>query len=134
MTAEELLAQPADAYMNDAQQGFFRALLLSQRGELQQRIADEFGELREVERAADEVDLASREEQRQWQLRLLEREKKLLDKLDHALERLARGEYGWCAETGEAIGLQRLLLRPSASLCIEAKEREEQRERHQRNA
>ena len=134
LTQAELLAQPAANYMNEAQQGFFRALLLSQRTELQQRIDGEFNELREVERAADEVDLASREEQRQWQLRLLEREKKLLDKIDQALERLARGEYGWCLETGEPIGLQRLLLRPTATLCIEAKEREEQRERHHRNA
>ena len=134
LTQAELLAQPAANYMNEAQQGFFRALLLSQRTELQQRIDGEFNELREVERAADEVDLASREEQRQWQLRLLEREKKLLDKIDQALERLARGEYGWCTETGEPIGLQRLLLRPTATLCIEAKEREEQRERHHRNA
>lgn len=133
MTSDELLAQPAEAYMNDAQQAFFRDLLTRQREELQQRIDEEFGELREQERPADEVDIASREEQRQWQLRLLEREKKLLDKIDRALERLARGEYGWCRETGEPIGLKRLLLRPTATLCIEAKEREEQRERHQRD-
>ena len=132
MTADELLAQPAEAYMNDAQQAFFRDLLTRQREELQQRIDEEFGELREQERPADEVDIASREEQRQWQLRLLEREKKLLDKIDDALELLARGEYGWCRETGEPIGLQRLLLRPTATLCIEAKEREELRERHKR--
>lgn len=133
MTSDELLAQPAEAYMNDAQQAFFRDLLVGQREELQQRIDAEFGELREQERPADEADIASREEQRQWQLRLLEREKNLLDKIDQALERLARGEYGWCRETGEPIGLQRLLLRPTATLCIEAKEREEQRERHQRD-
>lgn len=133
MTADELLAQPAEAYLNDAQQAFFRDLLTRQRRELQQRIDDEFGALREQERPADEADIASREEQRQWQLRLLEREKKLLDKIDQALERLARGEYGWCRETGEPIGLRRLLLRPTATLCIEAKEREEQRERHQRD-
>ena len=66
-------------------------------------------------------------------IELLEREKKLLDKIDQALERLARGEYGWCAETGEPIGLKRLLLRPTATLCIEAKERQEQREKHQRD-
>lgn len=81
---------------------------------------------------SDPADVGSAEEQRQWQLRLLEREKKLLDKIDDALELLARGEYGWCRETGEPIGLQRLLLRPTATLCIEAKEREELRERHKR--
>lgn len=65
------------------------------------------------------------EEQRQRQLRLLEREKKLLDKIDEALERIARGEYGWCKDPGEPIDLKRLLLRPTATLSIEAKERQE---------
>ncbi|KRV74006.1 RNA polymerase-binding protein DksA [Pseudomonas citronellolis] len=130
----QLLAQPASAYMNEAQQAFFRDLLLRQRAELQARIDGEFDALREVERPGDEADVASREEQRQWQLRLLEREKKLLDKIDQSLERLARGEYGWCAETGEPIGLRRLLLRPTASLSVEAKERQERRELHLRDA
>ncbi|MGN0923431.1 RNA polymerase-binding protein DksA [Ectopseudomonas mendocina] len=132
-TEAELLAQPADDYMNDAQQQFFRELLLAQRAELQARIDEEFTELRQPEISSDVADIGAAEEQRQWQLRLLEREKKLLDKIDQALERLARGEYGWCAETGEPIGLKRLLLRPTATLCIEAKERQEQRERHQRD-
>lgn len=132
MTEQELLAQPAAAYMSDAQQAYFRDLLLAQREALRVRIDGEFGELRDDERPSDEADMASREEQRQWQLRLLEREKRLLDKIDHALERLARGEYGWCEETGEPIGLRRLLLRPTATLCVEAKERQERRELHLR--
>ena len=132
-TEDELLAQPADDYMNDAQQLFFRELLLTQRAELQARIDEEFTELRQPDTSSDVADIGAAEEQRQWQLRLLEREKKLLDKIDQALERLARGEYGWCAETGEPIGLKRLLLRPTATLCIEAKERQEQREKHQRD-
>ncbi|EIK71500.1 putative RNA polymerase-binding protein DksA [Pseudomonas synxantha BG33R] len=132
MTEQELLAQPATDYMNEAQQRFFRELLLAQRDELQARIDAEFQALREQETNSDLADIGSAEEQRQWQLRLLEREKKLLDKIDDAMELLARGEYGWCRETGEPIGLQRLLLRPTATLCIEAKEREELRERHKR--
>lgn len=132
-TEAELLAQPADDYMNDTQQQFFRELLLTQRAELQARIDEEFAQLREPDSSSDVADIGAAEEQRQWQLRLLEREKKLLDKIDQALERLARGEYGWCAETGEPIGLKRLLLRPTATLCIEAKERQEQREKHQRD-
>ncbi|KFF45000.1 MULTISPECIES: RNA polymerase-binding protein DksA [Pseudomonas] len=132
MTEQELLAQPAADYMNEAQQRFFRELLLAQRNELQARIDTQFQVLREQETNSDLADIGSAEEQRQWQLRLLEREKKLLDKIDDALELLARGEYGWCRETGEPIGLQRLLLRPTATLCIEAKEREELRERHKR--
>lgn len=131
---QELLAQPAQHYMDDAQQAYFRALLLTERDDLRSRIDEEVDELREVQPASDDADIASREEQRQWQLRRLEREKKLLDKIDSALERLARGEYGWCRETGEPIGLRRLLLRPTAELCIEAKERQEQRERHRRDA
>ncbi|WP_124353383.1 RNA polymerase-binding protein DksA [Pseudomonas chlororaphis] len=132
MTEAQLLAQPEADYMNDVQQAYFRELLLAQRVELQERIDGEFEVLREQELHSDPADIGSAEEQRQWQLRLLEREKKLLDKIDEALERLARGEYGWCRETGEAIGLRRLLLRPTATLCIEAKERQELRERHQR--
>ncbi|AGI22109.1 RNA polymerase-binding protein DksA [Pseudomonas sp. MT3] len=134
MTEQELLAQPGDAYMSEAQQGYFRELLLHQRGELQARIDEEFRALQDGERASDDADIASREEERQWQLRRLEREKKLLDKIDQALERLVRGDYGWCEETAEPIGLRRLLLRPTASLCIEAKERQERRELHVREA
>lgn len=134
LTEAELLAQPANDYMNAAQQQFFRTLLLRQRAELQNRIAEEFTALRERDTSSDPADIGSAEEQRQWQLRLLEREKKLLDKIDQALERLAYGEYGWCRESGEPIGLKRLLLRPTASLSIEAKERQEQREKHLRHA
>ncbi|MGU3306536.1 RNA polymerase-binding protein DksA [Pseudomonas sp. M5A4_2d] len=132
MTEQDLLAQPPADYMNEAQQRFFRELLLAQRTELQARIEGQFLVLREQETNSDPADMGSAEEQRQWQLRLLEREKKLLDKIDDALELLARGEYGWCRDTGESIGLQRLLLRPTATLSIEAKEREELRERHKR--
>ncbi|MDD2047794.1 RNA polymerase-binding protein DksA [Pseudomonas putida] len=134
MTEAELLAQPANDYMNATQQQFFRALLLRQRIELQARIAEAFEALREPDTSSDPADIGSAEAQRQWQLRLLEREKKLLDKMDYALERLACGEYGWCRESGEPIGLKRLLLRPTASLSIEAKERQEQREKHLRHA
>lgn len=134
MTEAELLAQPTDCYMNSAQRTFFRELLLRQRTELQARIAHEFQALREQEPSSDPSDIGTAEEQRQWQLRLLEREKKLLDKIDDSLDALARGEYGWCAETGEPIGLRRLLLRPTTTLSIEAKERQEQREKHQRTA
>lgn len=134
MTEQELLSQPAEAYMSAAQLAFFHALLMSQRTELQERISGEFDVLRQHEPSSDPSDIGTAEEQRQWQLRLLEREKKLLDKIDQSLERMARGEYGWCKETGEPIGLRRLLLRPTASLSIEAKERQEKRERHVRDA
>ena len=131
LTEEQLLAQPADAYMNEEQQAFFRDLLNNEREALRQRIDDEFQALRDHDNIpGDAADVGSAEEHRQWQLRMLEREKKLLDKIDQALDRLAQGEYGYCEETGEPIGLRRLLLRPTATLSIEAKERQEQMERH----
>lgn len=134
LTTEQLLAQPEADYMNEGQLAFFHKLLLEQRADLQSRIDTEFQALREYEPSTDIADSGSAEEQRQWQLRLLEREKKLLDKIDQALDRIADGSYGWCAETGEPIGLKRLLLRPTATLSIEAKEREEEMEKHLREA
>lgn len=134
MTPEELLAQPDVNYMDEAQRGFFRALLLAQRGDLQRLIDEQVEDLRAVDAHGDPADVGNAEQQRQWQLRQLEREKKLLDKIDEALERLAREDYGWCAETGEPIGLARLLLRPTATLSVEAKERQEQRERHMQSS
>lgn len=134
MTPEELLAQPAADYMNEAQRGFFRELLLAQRGDLQRLIDEQVDDLRAVDAHGDPADVGNAEQQRQWQLRQLEREKKLLDKIDEALERLAREDYGWCAETGEPIGLARLLLRPTATLSVEAKERQELRERHMQSS
>ncbi|WP_304638635.1 RNA polymerase-binding protein DksA [Pseudomonas sp.] len=134
LSAEEILAQPADAYMNEQQLAFFHNLLMEQRTDLQTRIDSEFQALREYEPGSDVADIGAAEEQRQWQLRLLEREKKLLDKIDEALTRVADGSYGWCEETGEPIGLRRLMLRPTATLCIEAKERQEKLEQHVREA
>ena len=128
MTAEELLALPAADYMNEVQRAFFRQLLLTQRGDLQRLIDEQVEDLRGLDTHGDPADVGNAEQERQWQLRQLEREKKLLDKIDAALERLARDD--WCQETGEPIGLARLLLRPTATLSVEAKERQEQRERH----
>lgn len=133
MTEEELLRQPDDAYMNDEQRAFFHALLTTQRTDLQTHIDEAFDSLRTYERVSDLADAGTTEEQRHAHLRMLEREKKLLDKYDDALHRLVRGEYGWCEETGEPIGLRRLLLRPTATLSFEAKERQESLEKHLRH-
>lgn len=132
MTEEELLQQPEDAYMNEEQIAFFNRLLHQQREELQNHIDSAIKELRLYEFSSDPADLGSMEEQRQSHLRMLEREKKLLAKIDHSLHLLALGEYGWCEQTGEPIGLHRLLLRPTTTLSIEAKERQERLEKHQR--
>jgi DnaK suppressor protein len=77
----------------------------------------------------DEVDRASREAAQSLELRTRDRCRKLLAKIDAALERIDAGSYGWCEETGEPIGLARLEARPVATLCVEAQERRELRER-----
>lgn len=133
MTEEELLKQPDDAYMNEAQRAFFQQLLLDQRRELQARLDEEFAGLRSFEPSSDPADAGATEEQRQAHLRFLERERKLLDKIDYSLDLITRGEYGWCEETGDPIGLTRLLLRPTATLSFEAKERQETFEKHLRH-
>ena len=102
LSERQLLAQPASAYMNEAQQAFFRDLLLRQRAELQARIDGEFDALREVERPGDEADVASREEQRQWQLRLLEREKKLTPEAMADVIAYTQGEYATSLLKGRA--------------------------------
>ena len=132
MTGEELLQQPEDAYMNEEQKAYFNRLLHQQREELQNHIDSAVEALSQYESSSDPADMGSMEEQRQSHLRMLEREKKLLAKIDHALHLLALGEYGWCEQTGEPIGLPRLLLRPTATLSIEAKERQERLDKHQR--
>jgi len=134
LTKEQILAQPDEEYMNEAQLAFFRQMLADEREELRERIDRDFQGLRDYEMPTDPADVGSAEEQRQSQLNMLEREKRLLDKIDHALDRIARGEYGWCEESGDPIGLRRLMLRPTATLSIEAKERQEQLERHIREA
>jgi DnaK suppressor protein len=75
------------------------------------------------------MDRATQEEEQAIELRTRDRERKLMRKIEQALERIKDGSYGWCEETGEAIGLQRLLARPTATLCLEAQERREKRER-----
>ena len=84
------------------------------------------------EATGDEADKAAREEDLRLLFRQLDRESRLLPKIDAALARLQNGEYGYCRETGEPIGLARLLLRPTAELSIEAKTAQEMREPHMR--
>ncbi|CAI1505819.1 DnaK suppressor protein [Serratia quinivorans] len=82
--------------------------------------------------SGDEADKAAREEDLRLLFRQLDRESRLLPKISAALTRLHNGEYGYCRESGEPIGLARLLLRPTAELSIEAKTAQEMREPHLR--
>ena len=125
LTEKTLLKQPKKNYMNEEQIEFFTNLLKEQKKELLDSLKETNEHLKNQEREADENDRASLEEERWLELRIREREGKLISKIDEALQRVKEGVYGYCEESGEEIGLQRLLVRPTATLSIEAKQRRE---------
>jgi DnaK suppressor protein len=125
LTEKALLKQAKSKYMNDEQLEFFRDLLQTQKDELVNSLRETSDHLQNQEREADENDRASLEEGRWLELRIREREGKLIQKIDEALLRITDGSYGYCEESGDEIGLERLLVRPTATLSIEAKQRRE---------
>jgi DnaK suppressor protein len=125
LTEEEILKAPEKDYMNEAQLAFFRKKLLELRDQLLQN-ADDTGEhLRENEVTTDPSDRATLEEEYTLELRTRDRERKLLKKVEKSLRLIDDGSYGWCEETGEPIGVPRLIARPTATLSLEAQERRE---------
>ena len=129
LTEEELLAAPEKDYMNEAQLAFFKKRLVELRDQLLQN-ADDTGEhLRENEITTDPSDRATLEEEYTLELRTRDRERKLLKKVEKSLRMIDDGSYGWCEETGEPIGVPRLLARPTATLSLEAQERRERVQR-----
>lgn len=128
MTREELLAMPDTEYMNAIQLAYFRTRLLEMRDEILDDLRSAHDDLQYNDRTPDELDRAAAEETRRLTLRVREREGRLLRKIDQALRRIESGEYGYCEVSGEPIGLPRLLARPTATLCIEVKERLEKTE------
>lgn len=129
LTEAELLKMPAAAYMNAAQLAFFRGRLEALRDEMLSNAANTGAALKENENFADPNDRASMEEEHMLEQRVRDRERKQLKKINSALKRIDSGEYGWCEETGEPIGLPRLLARPTAEYSIEAQERHEMMEK-----
>ncbi|MCW5623563.1 MAG: RNA polymerase-binding protein DksA [Burkholderiales bacterium] len=125
ITEAQLIAAPAKEYMNEDQLAFFRQRLLDLKRELLENVKDTSEHLRETEAASDPSDRATQEEEQAIELRTRDRERKLLKKIDETLLRIDDGSYGYCTETGEPIGVRRLLARPTATLSIEAQERRE---------
>ena len=125
LTEAEILAMPEDDYMNPAQMEFFRVRLSQMRDELLENAASTGANLRENELVADPADRATVEEEHALELRVRDRERKLIKKIEEALGRIAEGDYGWCEETGDPIGIGRLLARPTATLSLEAQQRRE---------
>jgi DnaK suppressor protein len=120
---------PSGNYMCAAQLAFFRARLENEKHALLENVQKTLGHMQETELAPDPNDRASAEEKYLLELRVRDRERKLLRKIDEALLRIDQGTYGWCEETDEPIGIPRLLARPTASLCLEAQERHELNDR-----
>lgn len=119
-----------EPYMNDRQLEYFRNKLMGWREEILRGSNETLKQLKEEDnRLADMSDWASFETERSFQLRARDRERKLLSKIAAAIERIEDGSYGYCEETQEPIGLQRLEARPIATLSIEAQERHERREK-----
>ncbi len=128
--------RPSDdePFMNDLQREYFRQKLLSWRQELLRESEETLEHLQEGGlQEPDLADRASAEMDRTLELRTRDRARKLISKIDAALERLSNGTYGYCEETGEPITLRRLEARPIATLSIEAQERHERMERTHRS-
>jgi DnaK suppressor protein len=121
-------------YMNPTMLEYFRQKLHKWRSELLTESSETLVNLQDGGiQEPDIADRASAETDKALELRTRDRERKLLAKIDEALERIVHGEYGYCEETGEPIGVKRLEARPNATLCVEAQERHERRERIQRD-
>lgn len=130
LITEDYRPSEDEPYMNDRQLEYFRNKLMSWREEILRGSSETLKQLKEEDnRLADMSDWASFETERSFQLRARDRERKLLSKIAAAIERIEDGSYGYCEESQEPIGLQRLEARPIATLSIEAQERHERREK-----
>ncbi|WP_018230751.1 RNA polymerase-binding protein DksA [Methyloversatilis universalis] len=125
LTEADVLKMPEKDYMNEAQLAFFRDLLARMRDDILRKADETVEHMREVDNVSDPADRATVEEEHTLELRARDRERKLLKKIEQAIERIDNGDYGYCDETGEPIGIGRLLARPTATLTIEAQERRE---------
>ena len=119
-----------EPYMNAKQKEFFKRKLLAWRSDIIQETKETLNNLqKEVVNFSDLVDRASSETDRSLELRSRDRQRKLISKIDEALLRIEDGAYGYCEDTGESIGLKRLVARPIATLSIDSQERHERKER-----
>jgi DnaK suppressor protein len=130
LTDAEIIAMPDSEYMNDIQMAFFRLKLVQLKNEVLSNASETTEHLREdTVVVPDPADRATIEEEHALELRTRDRERKLLKKIEQSIQRIDAGDYGYCDETGEAIGVGRLLARPTASLSLEAQERREIKQR-----
>lgn len=123
-----------EPFMNERQLEWFRRELLRQKNELLSESKSTIAGLQDGTRNIPDVaDRASEETDRALELRIRDRQRKLVAKIDSALRRIDEGEFGYCQETGEQISLKRLVARPTTTLSLEAQERHERREKVHRD-
>jgi DnaK suppressor protein len=123
-----------EPFMNERQLEYFKQKLLQWKEDILRESRETLSHLQtDTENHPDLADRASSETDRALELRTRDRQRKLISKIDEALRRIEEGAYGFCEETGEPIGLQRLEARPIATLSLEAQERHERRERVHRD-
>lgn len=122
-----------EEFMNPMMREFFRQRLLDWRADLIKESGQTLQNMQEVSlQEPDIADRASLETERALELRTRDRERKLISKIDSALRRIDAGDYGYCEDTGEPIGLRRLVARPIATMSLEAQERHERMEKTHR--
>ncbi len=129
LSEAEIIKQAKSEYMSKDQLKFFKYRLLELQSQLRENADATTEHLRELAVAPDPADRATLEEEHALELRARDRERKLLKKVSSALLRIEDGSYGYCEETGDPIGIQRLLARPTATLTIEAQERREMKQK-----
>lgn len=126
LTDDEVKAMPDAEYMNDKQMAFFRHKLSALKQEIHNSAGETTEHLREETVVVpDPADRATIEEEHALELRTRDRERKLLKKIEQSIGRIDSGDYGYCDETGEPIGVGRLIARPTANLSLEAQQRRE---------
>ena len=130
LSDEEVMAMPDTEYMNEVQLAFFRLKLTKLKQDIHNNAGETTEHLREETVVVpDPADRATIEEEHALELRTRDRERKLLKKIEQSIHRIDSGDYGYCDETGEAIGVGRLIARPTASLSLEAQQRRELRQK-----
>ena len=129
LTEDAILKMSEDDYMNDVQLEFFRDRLRQMERDIRNNAGETTEHLRETVIVPDPADRATIEEEHALELRTRDRERKLLKKIEQALAQIDSGDYGYCEETGDPIGIPRLLARPTATLSLEAQQRRELRQK-----
>jgi DnaK suppressor protein len=128
--SENYTPSDSEPFMNERQRAYFRAKLIGWKNDILREARETLEALQEENtNHPDLADRASSETDRSIELRARDRQRKLISKIDAALQRIEEGTYGYCEETGEPINLKRLDARPIATLSIEAQERHERREK-----